>query len=338
MNTDRLQQVLAEGATRSIAVLGDVMLDRFIYGKVSRISPEAPVPVVEVIEETDYPGGAANVARNLRPFCRDIFICGITGRDTHGVDLRRLLSDGAISTDLLIDCPGHSTTVKTRVIARHQQVVRVDRERRIAPSVESRRSLLQLLREKAPQLDGLILEDYGKGLVDQSLVDEIREIFSATDTIVTVDPNPGNPLHWRGFTAVKPNRLEAFAAAGEPAAEPGEHPLEDRALLRVGEKLLSMWEPRMLLVTLGEHGMMLFQPGQDPFHIPTVAREVFDVSGAGDTAIALFTTALCAGATAEEAAEISNLASGVVVGKLGTASLEPEELISAALKAEQHSA
>jgi rfaE bifunctional protein kinase chain/domain len=330
MNTDRLQQVLANGATRSIAVLGDVMLDRFIYGRVSRISPEAPVPVVEVTDEADYPGGAANVARNLRPFCHEIFICGITGQDAHGEDLHRQLAAGGISTDLLVDSPEHATTVKTRVIARHQQVVRVDRECRRAPSPELRARLLALLAGKAPSLDGLIIEDYGKGLVDQSLVDEIRGIFSQQKTIVTVDPNPGNPLHWRGFTAVKPNRIEAFAAAGEPPAEPAEHPLRDTALLRVGKKLLALWEPRILLVTLGENGMMLFQADREPFHIPTVAREVFDVSGAGDTAIALFTTALCSGATPEEAAEISNLASGVVVGKLGTASLEPQELIAAA--------
>lgn len=329
MNTDRLQQVLEAGATRSIAVLGDVMLDRFIYGKVSRISPEAPVPVVEVVDEVDYPGGAANVARNLRPFCRNVLICGITGRDTHGEDLRRLLTQGGISTELLVASADHPTTVKTRVIARHQQVVRVDREKRRAPAGDVRRQLLALLSGQAATLDGIILEDYGKGLFDQSLVDAIREVFAGTSTVITVDPNPGNPLNWREFTAVKPNRLEAFAVAGEPPAEPADHPLEDEPLLRVGKRLLEMWEPQVLLITLGEHGMMLFQQDKPPFHIPTVAREVYDVSGAGDTAIALFTTALCAGASPTEAAQISNLASGVVVGKLGTAFLEPAELLAA---------
>jgi rfaE bifunctional protein kinase chain/domain len=200
---------------------------------------------------------------------------------------------------------------------------------RRAPSPELRSTLLRLLEERGAALDGLIIEDYGKGLVDQSLVDDIRSIFAGGNTVITVDPNPGNPLSWNGFSAVKPNRSEAFAAAGEPFQEPVDPPYEDAALLRVGAKLLEKWSPQVLLVTLGEQGMMLFQQGAEPYHIPTVAKEVFDVSGAGDTAIALFTTALCGGATPVEAAEISNLASGVVVGKLGTASLEPAELLAA---------
>ncbi len=328
MNTQRLQQVLAEASTKSVAVIGDVMLDRFIYGKVSRISPEAPVPVVEVTKETHYPGGAANVARNLRPFCREVFICGLTGEDAHAADLRALIEAEAVSPELLIASSELTTTVKTRVIARHQQVVRVDRENKKSPPQAIWERALKTLEAAADRIDAVIVEDYGKGFLSQEFLDGVLEIFRKRRAVVTVDPNPGNPLQWRpGITAIKPNRSEAFASAGEPPSEPADNPLEDLALLRVGATLLKRWEPESLLVTLGEHGMLLFERGKEPYHIPTKAREVFDVSGAGDTAIALFTSALAAGASFQEAAEISNFASGVGVGKLGTGTLSPQELL-----------
>jgi len=328
MNQERLQQVLIEAAEKSLAVIGDVMLDRFIYGTVSRISPEAPVPVVEVRRETNYPGGAANVARNLQPFCRQVYICGVTGTGPHSEDLKKLIAEGGVDTSLLESSPLQSTTVKTRVIARQQQMVRVDRELRIPPDAGTVARILGRLSAVAGDLDAVIIEDYGKGLLTQELVDGILKIFGRRKTVITVDPNPCNPLQWRGMTAIKPNRGEAFAAAGEPLTEPADNPLEDTALLRVGERLLQKWEGASLLITLGEHGMILFPTDSPPYHIPTKAREVFDVSGAGDTAIALFTAALAAGATAVEAAEISNYASGVVVGKLGTATLTPNELLA----------
>lgn len=330
MNRERLQQVLAAGASCHVAVLGDVMLDRFIYGRVSRISPEAPVPVVEVMQETSHPGGAANVARNLPAFCRRVSLCGVVGKDAGAQELRSLLVEEGVDAGLLLEGEEAITTVKTRVIARQQQVVRVDREKKVPPSEEDLRRVLSRFEEIAGDLDAVIIEDYGKGLITQGLVDGMRSVFQGSKTLLLVDPNPHNPLTWQGMTAVKPNRLEAFSAARVPPGEPSENPLEDCALLQVGKRLLEEWEPQCLLITLGEHGMLLFQPGKPPFHIPTLAREVYDVSGAGDTAIALFTLALAAGAPAEEAAEISNLASGVVVGKLGTATIFPRELLDRA--------
>jgi D-beta-D-heptose 7-phosphate kinase/D-beta-D-heptose 1-phosphate adenosyltransferase len=327
MNKERIQQVLAGAAGKKLVVIGDVMLDRFIYGKVSRISPEAPVPVVEVLRESSYPGGAANVARNLQPFCGEVRICGLTGEDIHAAELRQLIEAEGVDAGLLVRSADFRTIVKTRIIARQQQVVRVDRERRQPPPPEVLRAALGELEKVAARVDAVILEDYGKGFLSQGFVDDVAAIFRAHGKILTVDPNPGNPLTWHGMTAIKPNRLEAFAAAGEPPAEPADNPLEDQPLLRVGARLLDLWQSNCLLITLGEHGMILFERGRDPYHIPTKAREVFDVSGAGDTAIALFTAALAAGATAREAAEISNFASGVVVGKLGTATLTPEELL-----------
>ena len=303
------------------------MLDEFIWGKVSRISPEAPVPVVAVDRETFYPGGAANVARNLREFTAKTSVLGLTGDDSAGARLRDLLSAGGIGTEGVSSRPG-PTTVKTRIIARTQQVVRVDRELVGPVGPAQRQALLAALDKALPQTDAVVLEDYGKGFFDEEMAAEIIKRARTAGRIVAVDPNPGNPVAWRGATVVKPNRHEAFAAAGIPWSEPASHPLEDKQLLKVGETLLAKWEADQLLVTLSELGMMLFTKDGRCHHTPTRAREVFDVSGAGDTAIALYTLALCAGATPVEASEIANHASGVVVGKLGTATLTPDELLA----------
>jgi D-beta-D-heptose 7-phosphate kinase/D-beta-D-heptose 1-phosphate adenosyltransferase len=188
--------------------------------------------------------------------------------------------------------------------------------------------LLAALEAALPETDGVILEDYGKGFFDEEMSAAIIGRARDAGCVVAVDPNPGNPLAWRGATVIKPNRHEAFAAAGVPWSEPAAHPLEDRQLLQVGESLLAKWDADQLLVTLSELGMMLFTKDGRRHHTPTRAREVFDVSGAGDTAIALYTLALCAGASPVEASEIANHASGVVVGKLGTATLTPDELLA----------
>lgn len=304
------------------------MLDEFVWGKVSRISPEAPVPVVEVQSESSYPGGAANVARNLRPFCKSVQISGIVGKDTHASRLKDLLAEEGISTDGLIESPDTPTIVKTRIIARHQQVVRVDREKRFVASSETFEAAIGRIRALLPEVDGVIFEDYGKGFLTQDFVDKAAELAAKEGKVLTADPNPGNPLKWRSITTLKPNRSEAFAMAGKSDYGATENPLTDQDLLEVGSSLLQKFEMPSLLITLGEHGMILFDKDQPPYHTPTRAREVFDVSGAGDTAIALYTLALCAGATLQEAAEISNHASGVVVGKLGTATLTPEELLA----------
>ena len=325
MNPDRIQQILGDAKLKRIAVVGDLMLDRFVYGKVSRISPEAPVPVVEVTREVNYPGGAANVARNLAPFCAESLICGRIGMDVYGSELELLMNAEGIATQGLIRLADVPTIVKTRIIARQQQVVRVDRETRHSGS-ESAPAMARQMIPLLEQCDAVIFEDYGKGFLTQSLVDELLPALKSREIVVTVDPNPQNPLQWPGVNIIKPNRSEAFAAAGVPMVDSGEDPQNDPALAETGRRLLEKWQVPALLITLGEDGMMLFRTGQPPYHTPTVAREVYDVSGAGDTAIALFTAALAAAASLEEAAEISNHASGVVVAKLGTATLTPEEL------------
>ena len=303
------------------------MLDEFIWGKVSRISPEAPVPVVEVTGESFYAGGAANVARNLREFTPHVAVLGMVGNDRSGQSLRQLLAQQQIETDAWITDQHVCTIVKTRVIARQQQVVRVDREQIVSPSSAQVKQVVKSVRNKLSEVDAVIFQDYGKGFLTQDLVSQIVEDARQADTIVTADPNSRHPIDWTGVTAVKPNLMEAFFAAGITPTN-GSQPVEnDRDLARVGSTLLGKWKTKYLLITLGEDGMMLFQKNKRSHHIPTRARQVFDVSGAGDTAIALFTLALACNATGIEATEIATLGSAVVVGKLGTATVSPDELI-----------
>lgn len=304
------------------------MLDEFVWGKVGRISPEAPVPVVEVTGESFYPGGAANVARNLREFTETVSVLGAIGQDASGKQLRGLLADQKIELVDSVHPADFGTIVKTRIIARHQQVVRVDRERSLELSKAQVEQVVKEVRQKLPELDAIVFEDYGKGFVAADLVSRIAQEAKAAGKLVTADPNPKNPIDWTGMTVVKPNRAEAFLAAGISCPDPDAPPDKDPDLSRAGELLLKKWDARYILVTLGEHGMMLFESGKKPHHIPTKARQVFDVSGAGDTAIALFTLSLTGGANAVEAAEIANHASAVVVAKLGTATVSRSELMT----------
>jgi rfaE bifunctional protein kinase chain/domain len=325
MKLKRVKEILRESATKRILVIGDLMLDEFIWGRVSRISPEAPVPVVEVVRESSYPGGAANVARNVREFASSVRVMGLVGQDAHAEQLKKLLASSGIDLESVLSDPTFQTIVKTRIIARQQQVVRVDRERPYALTPELQQAAVDKVVNLLPDIDGIIFEDYGKGFLNQQVLDKFASL--AHEKILTADPNPKNPLIWHGMTTVKPNRSEAFAAANQLWREPQGDPLNDEALMNVGAKLLQKWAPDQLLITLGEQGMILFDQEAAPYHVPSRAREVYDLSGAGDTAIGLFTLALVSGATPIEAAEISNHASSVVVAKLGTATLTPAELL-----------
>ena len=328
MDLTRLEQILDRASSRRITVIGDLMLDEFVWGKVGRISPEAPVPVVEVTGESFYPGGAANVARNLREFVDRVAIIGLLGTDRSGQQLRELLSERKIDTSNVVEEATFHTIVKTRIIARNQQVVRVDREKFVGPSVPQIEEVVAAVRKNIPETDAIIFEDYGKGFLSTQLVSQIADAARSAGKIVAADPNPRNLVEWRGLTVIKPNRTEAFLAAGIPSGEPDIVASQDTALKLTGETLLKKWEAENILITLGEHGMMLFQKKEAPHYIPTKAREVFDVSGAGDTAIALFTLGLACGATPTEAAEIANHASAVVVSKLGTAIVTRDELMA----------
>lgn len=320
---------LARFRQTRILVIGDVMLDHFVRGNVRRISPEAPVPVVEVTEETFNPGGAANVACNIAGFSNQVSLMGRIGRDHAADHLGRLLQSEGVGTQSMLVSNTIPTISKARVVARQQQIVRVDREKLVALTPEELEEVEQKLSAAAGELDAIILEDYGKGFITEPLMRSVTRIAQASNILVTVDPSPRNPLPWSGVSLVKPNRLEAFAAAGledHHLPVPAE---QNEELLRVGHTLLERWDTPMVLVTLGEQGMMLFRRDEAPHHIPTRAREVYDVSGAGDTAIAVLTMALASGLDPVQAADVANHASGIVVGKLGTACVTPEELRAA---------
>lgn len=326
MNRSRVDQLLLRSS--KVLVIGEMILDEFIWGKVSRISPEAPVPVVEVVKESFHAGGAANVARNLRELVNHVQMLGPTGNGPDADRLRALLTGHGIELQEVLHDPEYQTVRKTRIVARTQQVVRVDREkkRRLAPADASRAA--EHFKKLLPHLNAVILEDYDKGLFDQSFADALILSAAEAGVPILVDPKPSNPVRWKGVTGITPNRSEAFRAAGTAWSDPVEPPQEDAALIQVGNTLLRELECRFVLVTLSEQGMMLFQHDAPPYHIPTRAQEVFDVSGAGDTSIAVFTAALAGGATPVEAAEISNHAAGIVVGKLGTATVSREEILS----------
>jgi len=322
-------ELIGRFAGKRMLAIGDLMLDEFVWGRVSRISPEAPVPVVSVTREAYYPGGAANVARNLREFTGATAVVGMAGTDAPGRRLLELLHAAGIDTKGVLQDGEASTTVKTRVIARNQQVVRVDREQPAELSREQLACVAEYLDPAVAAADGIVVADYGKGFLNQALADEICRLARKHGKILTVDPHPHTSLEWRGATAIKPNRIEAFSAAGLPIAEPVEPAYRDQALIEAAQRLRGLWESASLLVTLGEQGMLLFDGTAAPLHLPAHTHEVFDVSGAGDTAIAVFTLGLASGATPAEAAELANRASGIVVGKFGTATVTPAELMAA---------
>jgi rfaE bifunctional protein kinase chain/domain len=330
--SSRLTEILGSFSSRKILVIGDLMLDEFLWGKVTRISPEAPVPVVDIQRRASYPGGAANVARNLASLGAKAGLAGVIGEDVPGQQLVQLLTDEGIGTASIRKTPLRPTTHKTRICAitrqlhdhldieDQQQIVRVDEETKKPLDPESRVWLFERLGAAIAAHDAVIIEDYAKGLIDQELVSHVVIEAKKHNKIVAIDPNPNNPFDWTGGTVLKPNKREAFLSAGLPYSN------EMEGVLQAGAILQKKHGVKQVLVTLGEAGMLLLEQGQKPYHTPTRAQDVFDVSGAGDTAIAAFTLALAAGATGVEAAEIANHAAGVVVGKLGTATLNVEEL------------
>lgn len=322
----RLKQLLDGCARARVLVVGDVMLDQYIWGHVGRISPEAPVPVVEFDRESFMPGGAANVARNVHTLGARTELLGHVGRDESARRLRALLGEQDIACEGLLASPARTTSIKTRIIAHQQQIVRVDRETRGPVDERDTGRLLAALERQLPGTDAVIVCDYGKGVVTQALLDGLRQLCRARGVWLSFDPKPVHDLSLTGLSLLTPNRKEAFELAGVSDGTRTTDPLKDRNLQRVAETLLMELSPALLLITLGDQGMLLCRRGHKPFHIPTVAREVFDVSGAGDTVIASFTLAVAAGASPVEAAIFSNHAAGVVVGKVGTATVTPAEL------------
>lgn len=323
----RIRHLLAAARQVRLLVVGDVMLDQFLWGGVRRISPEAPVPIVEFQRESFMPGGAANVARNLTALGARADLIGVVGRDPAADALRDILRAEGVGCDGLMTADERPTGLKTRVIAHQQHVVRIDRERRGPLSAPATGRLIESVLAALPGVDAVLVGDYGKGVVSQALLEALKRECRSRAVWLSADPKPVNQLDLAGLSLVTPNRKEAFELAGREDPAEGDPPLNDRALLEVAEHLLETLRPAVLLITLGSQGMLLCQRGRTPHLIPTVAREVFDVSGAGDTVIASFTLAIAAGASPLEAAVFSNHAAGVVVGKVGTATVSPRELV-----------
>ena len=327
LSVTRARQILSVAQKARVLVVGDVMLDQFIWGGVSRISPEAPVPVLEFSGESYMPGGAANVARNLVCLSVEAELFGSIGQDEAAGKLQKILKEQHIGCAGLVKTAARHTSIKTRIVAHQQQVVRVDRETRAVLDDKSTARLLAAIKARLPETDAVIVGDYGKGVVTQVLLNELKSLCRERGIWLSLDPKPVHHLNLSSLSLITPNRKEAFELADLPDDTRDHNPFADKNLMLVGERLLNELRPAVLLVTLGELGMLLCQRGQKPFHIPTVAQEVFDVSGAGDTVIATFTLAIAAGASPLEAAILSNHAAGIVVGKRGTATTSPEELL-----------
>jgi rfaE bifunctional protein kinase chain/domain len=327
LTLQRVRAILSAAQKTRVLVVGDVMLDQFIWGSVSRISPEAPVPVLDFSRESFMPGGAANVARNLVSLATPAELFGAIGNDDAARKLLKLLGEQKIGCAGLVKSAARHTSIKTRIVAQQQQVVRVDRETRDGLDDRLTGQLLAALKPMLANTAAVIVGDYGKGVVTQPLLNEIKSLCRARGVWLSLDPKPVHHLNLNGLSLITPNRKEAFELADLPDDTKNANPLADKNLMLVAERLLKELNPALLLITLGELGMLLCQREQKPFHIPTVAQEVFDVSGAGDTVIATFTLAIAAGASPIEAAILSNHAAGIVVGKVGTATTTPEELI-----------
>lgn len=311
----------------SVLVVGDVMLDRYMWGHVRRISPEAPVPVVEIDRETHTAGGAANVALNLRALGVRCELFGIAGSDANGAELQALLQHHQVPFDSRLVRADAPTITKTRIVAHRQQLCRVDKESDTEAYSVARAGLLDLLVEKAEKYDAVILSDYAKGVITQPVIDALRQVREKKKTYLALDPKP-RPLDIAGLDLITPNRGESILLAGLSGTGK-----KGPALDEITAAIMAQYRPECLVITLSEDGMLLRKRDGTTRLFPTAVRQVADVSGAGDTVIATLTAALAAGVPAEEALTIANAAAGIVVGKLGTATVTRPEL----LKELQHS-
>jgi D-beta-D-heptose 7-phosphate kinase/D-beta-D-heptose 1-phosphate adenosyltransferase len=301
---------------RRVLVVGDLMIDEWIWGTVTRISPEAPVPVVAVADHSFTLGGAGNVANNLRALDAEVVFAGMVGDDAFAGDVRELLRNERVDDSGVFTSHDRPTTRKTRIVAHSQQVVRADWESTASLKADDRRRLAEFVRERAAKCHAVILSDYAKGLLCREIVEA-----ACACPLVLADPKPQNIGLFAGITCVAPNAAEASTITGVPI-------VDDASLERAGVRLIEMLDCRYAIVTRGEHGMALFGRNGERLQIPSVARTVYDVSGAGDTVIAVLGLALAAGAPIEQAMQLANFAAGAVVAKLGTATATPDEILA----------
>jgi rfaE bifunctional protein kinase chain/domain len=318
-DTNELKSHIDRFPGTKILVLGDIIMDEYIWGVVSRISPEAPVPVVEIKEETKMLGGAANVVRNIASLGGKAVLCGVIGDDPTGQEILGKVEGLSVATEGIFVESQRPTSIKTRVIAHNQQVVRFDRESRKKISPETARKILLFAENMQDRLDAIIVADYGKGVVSMELMKELADLTRRSDLIFAVDPKTGNFGCYHGVDVITPNHHEAGAFCQIEVED-------EKTLVQAGRRMLSDLDCRTLLITQGKDGMTLFENGGQISHIPTKARKVFDVTGAGDTVISAFCLGLASGLDPKSAAIISNFAAGIVVGEIGTSTVKAEEL------------
>jgi len=321
----KLESILKGFPRVRLLVVGDIMMDRSIFGKVSRISPEAPVPVIIAETEDFNLGGAANVAHNIRSLGGMVSLCGIVGDDENGKKIYKKIVERGIRTQGIFFEQGRQTTVKTRIIAHHphyQQLVRVDRETTDHPKASTLRNLSRFLTEKIEDFDGVVFSDYGKGLLTRKLIQTIVERARQSKKLIMVDPKVKNFFFFKGATVITPNTNEASEASRIPVTD-------QSSVEKIGKSLLKRLKCSALVITQGEKGMIIFERDQRPYRVPTVAKEVYDVTGAGDTVIGTMALALGTGrrVSVKDAASLANYAAGIVVGKVGTAIVSSEELL-----------
>jgi D-beta-D-heptose 7-phosphate kinase/D-beta-D-heptose 1-phosphate adenosyltransferase len=328
LNNNRLEEIIHAFRGKRIAVVGDLILDVYVWGKASRISPEAPVPVVRVNERTQCLGGAANVMRNVMTMGGEVYAFGVIGDDDAGQEMLSLLDKHEIDRSFVCTDSTRRTTEKQRLIAGSQQLVRIDFEDVHEISLELQehicRDFIALIDSK--KIDAVIFEDYAKGMLCTEMLQKVNSAAKKAGIIVALDPHPGHPMEVSGLSVLKPNRAETFGLAGLYCTDKVDPVKDDSALMTAANTLIEKWEPENLLVTLGGQGMALFEKDGGLTVIPTRAREVFDVSGCGDTVISAFVLSILGDASPAEAAEIANHAAGVVAGKVGTVSVTLEEL------------
>jgi len=318
------ERLAARFSSCRILVVGDIMLDEYVFGTVARISPEAPVPVVAVTRDAQVPGGAANVALNLSGLNVSVELAGIVGADSSGRCLTQALCERGIGVSSVVQDPDRPTTLKTRVIAHGQQVVRVDREKNDALSQKTQSALIKRIFALLGKVQGVVLSDYRKGVLSAELVKEVIKASREKGIFVAVDPKQTDFSWYKGCTIITPNKKEAEAALG------GKEFRSDLDVRDGGKELIRKTGALAVLVTRGEEGMTLIERGRkDCFHIPAIARQVFDVTGAGDTAIGTLAACLAADASMREAAVLANIAAGVVVGEVGTSPITTEKLLQA---------
>jgi rfaE bifunctional protein kinase chain/domain len=329
LTEQRLKELLKKFIGKRIAVVGDLMVDSYYWGTVSRVSPEAPVPVVDVVSESIRLGGAANVANNIQVLGGEPVLIGLIGDDHPGEIFLNILKEQNLATDGIVKDTARPTTIKTRVIAHGQHVVRIDNESKLDCPENLRHFIIDAVKYNIHTIDGIILEDYNKGAITKDIIREITAVARKYGKIVTVDPKFNNFFEYKNVTVFKPNKREAEEAIGSRIRD------NDDAI-RAGEKMLATLQAENVLLTRGEEGLTLFEKSGEISHMKSLATNVQDVSGAGDTVISTLTMALVSGASVKEAAALANCAASVVIGSVGIVPIQPDELLANALHLTNH--